>query len=141
MKTSARNTFAGSVTKLTKGAVNSEVQLTTGNGGQIIAIVTNSSVDNLGLEEGKKAYALVKSSSVIIGKELHNVKMSTRNILCGTVSKVDEGAVNSEVVLRLQNGDTLTSIITNKSAHSLALREGEHACGAFKASSVIIAVD
>jgi molybdate transport system regulatory protein len=141
MKTSARNNFSGSITRLTKGAVNAEVQLTTDSGGQIVAIVTNSSVDNLGLAEGKKAYALVKASSVILGNDLHNVQMSTRNILCGIVSRVDEGAVNTEVVVQLPGGELLTAIITNSSAHSLGFRQGEHACAAFKASSVILAVD
>jgi molybdate transport system regulatory protein len=141
MKTSARNTFSGTITRVTKGAVNAEVQLTTENGVALVAIVTNSSVDRLGLKEGSRAYALLKASSVILGKELHSVRMSTRNILCGTVTRVTKGAVNSEIDVQLSGGESLTSVITNNSAESLGLREGEHACGAFKASSVVIAVD
>lgn len=141
MKTSARNTFSGTIARVTKGAVNAEVQLTTENGASIVATVTNTSVDRLGLREGSRAFALVKASSVILGKELHSARMSTRNILCGTVSKIAKGAVNSEIDVQLSGGGSLTSVITNASTDSLGLREGEHACGAFKASSVIIAVD
>jgi molybdate transport system regulatory protein len=141
MKISARNMFAGTVTKVARGAVNSEVDLTLKGGEKIAAVITNDSVDSLGLKEGKAAFAIVKASWVIIGKDLHKVKMSARNIVCGTVAKIAEGAVNSEVTLRLGGGSMLTAIITNESTHSLELREDEHACAAFKASSVIIGVE
>lgn len=142
MKLSARNIWYGTVTKVLHGAVNSEIDLTAKGGSEkIVAVITNQSVESLGLKEGKNAFAIVKSSWIILGKELHNVKMSARNILCGTVSNVTEGAVNSEISLKLNGGSTLTAIITNESLHSLGLRNGEHACAAFKASSVIIGVE
>ena len=141
MKLSARNTLAGTVTKLTKGAVNAEVDLTLKGGEKVVAIITNSSVDALGLKEGKAAFAIIKASWVILGKDLHNGKLSTRNILCGTVAKVNKGAVNSEVEVKLGGGTVVTAVITNESAQSLGLKEGEHACAAVKASSVIIGVE
>lgn len=146
MKISARNLIAGSVSKITKGAVNSEITLTvTGGenkgGEKLVAIITNGSVETLGLKEGKAAYAIIKASSVIVGKDLHGAKISTRNILCGTVSKLQEGAVNTEVGVSLAGGLVLTAVITNPSTHALGLKVGEHACLAFKASSVIVGVD
>lgn len=141
MKISARNMFAGTVTKVVKGAVNTEVDLTLKGGDKIAAVITNESVEKLGLKEGKEAFSIIKANWVIIGKELHTVKMSTRNILCGTVAKVTEGAVNAEVELKLAGGSMLTAIITNESVHSLGLKAGEHACAAFKASSVILGVE
>jgi molybdate transport system regulatory protein len=141
MKLSARNVFAGTITKVTKGAVNSEVELTLTSGEKIIAGITNGSVDNLGLKDGKKASAIVKASWVIVGPELHKVKLSTRNILCGTVAKIQEGAVNGEVEIKLAGGAVITAIITNESLHSLGLKDGGHACAAFKSSSVIIGVE
>lgn len=141
MKISARNMFAGTVTKVVKGAVNTEVDLTLKGGDKIAAVITNESVEKLGLKEGKEAFSIIKANWVIIGKELHTVKMSTRNILCGTVAKVTEGAVNAEVALKLAGGSMLTAIITNESVHSLGLKAGEHACAAFKASSVILGVE
>lgn len=133
--------FAGTVTKVIKGAVNSEVDLILQGGEKLAAVITNESVDVLSLKEGSAAYAIIKSNWIIIGKDLHNVKMSTRNILCGTIDRLTEGAVNTEVVLKLSGGNMLTAIITNASTKALELREGEHACAAFKASSVIIASD
>jgi len=141
MKISARNMFTGTVTKVAKGAVNAEVDLTLKGGEKIAAVITNESVDTLALKEGKSAIAIVKSNWVIIGKELHTVKMSARNILCGTVARIAEGAVNTEVELKLAGGSLLTAIITNESTRTLELKTGEHACAAFKASSVIIGVE
>jgi molybdopterin-binding protein len=65
-KVSARNCVAGTVASVTKGAVNSEVIISAG-GAQIAAIVTNDSVERLGLASGKAAAAIFKASSVIVG--------------------------------------------------------------------------
>lgn len=64
---SARNFISGTVTAVTKGAVNSEVTITAAGGAQIAAIITNESVDRLGLASGKPATAIFKASSVIVG--------------------------------------------------------------------------
>lgn len=141
MKLSARNVLPGTVTKVSKGAVNAEVHLTLKNGDKVVSIITNASVDSLGLKEGQNAWAIIKASWPILGKDLHNVKLSARNIFCGTVAKLAPGAVNTEVSLQLSGGTILTAIITNESAHSLGLKEGDHACAAVKASSVILGVD
>jgi molybdopterin-binding protein len=66
MKISARNVLKGKVKKVVRGAVNSEVTLELGNHMDIVAIITNTSVDNLELREGEKAYAVIKASNVMI---------------------------------------------------------------------------
>ena len=66
MKLSARNVIKGKVVKVVKGAVNSEVLLELPGGTQVVSIITNSSVENLGLVEGKEAYAVVKASNVMV---------------------------------------------------------------------------
>ena len=141
MKLSARNVFPGTVTKVTKGAVNSEVHLALKNGDKMVSIITNGSVDTLGLKENKSAWAIIKASWVILGQDLHSTKLSTRNILCGTVAKVTPGAVNTEISLKLKGDSMLTAIITNESTRSLGFKEGDHACAAIKASSVILGVE
>ncbi len=66
MKLSARNMLKGKVKKVVRGAVNSEVTLELPGGTEVVSIITNSSVDNLGLKEGKDAYAVIKASSVMV---------------------------------------------------------------------------
>lgn len=140
MKVSARNVFAGSVAKVAKGAVNAEISLAIKGGATITAIVTNGAVDNLGLKEGVDAYAIIKASSIILGTDLHDAKVSARNIFCGTVSKVIDGPVSSEVDIEIGGGNTISAVITRESSRSLELKVGGHACALFKASSVILGV-
>ena len=47
------------------GAVNAEVTLDCG-GVEIVAIITSDSVQRLGLVAGKRAYAVVKASDVLV---------------------------------------------------------------------------
>ena len=68
-KVSARNCVAGTVASVAKGAVNSEVVIKAASGAEIVAIVTNDSVDRLGLASGAAASAVFKASSVIVGVE------------------------------------------------------------------------
>ncbi len=141
MKVSARNIYSGKVTKITRGAVNTEVALSLKGGDQIIAIVTNESVEALGLREGKEAYAIIKASSVIISTDSEGVKISARNKLKGKIIKKDTGAVNTELNLEFSGGNTISAIVTNESAKEMELKVGDMACAMFKASSVILGVD
>ncbi|TWJ18287.1 TOBE domain-containing protein [Geobacter argillaceus] len=140
MKVSARNTFSGTVTKITKGAVNAEVTLSLKGGIPLTATVTNGAIDNLELKTGTEAYAIIKASSIIIGTDLHDAKVSARNIFCGTIAKIIEGPVNTEVDVEIGGGNTVSAVITHDSATRLELKVGGHACALFKASSVIIGV-
>jgi molybdate transport system regulatory protein len=141
MKVSARNTFSGSVTNITRGAVNAEVTISLKGGVPLVAVVTNGAIDNLGLKAGSEAYAIIKASSVIIGTDLHDAKVSARNIFCGTIAKIIEGPVNTEVDVEIGGGNTVSAVITHDSAIRLELKVGGHACALFKASSVIIGVN
>jgi molybdate transport system regulatory protein len=141
MKISARNVLAGTVSKVTLGAVNAEITLTLEGGGEVAAIITNDSAKHLGLKEGLRAYAILKASWLILGKGLVPKKLSARNVLRGKIVRVGEGAVNNEVVLKLAGGAELTAIVTRESSHALDLKAGDDADILFKANNVIVAVD
>ncbi|PZQ50845.1 MAG: transporter [Rhodovulum sulfidophilum] len=66
MKISARNTLKGTIVEVTKGATTSHVRIDVG-GTVVTASITNQAVDDLGLEVGKTAYAVVKASDVMVG--------------------------------------------------------------------------
>lgn len=66
MRFSARNQFAGDVTCVRKGAVNSEILLTLPGGEQLVAIVTNDSAEGLELAMGKRALAMFKAGAAIL---------------------------------------------------------------------------
>jgi len=140
MKVSARNVLLGTVSSIKKGAVNAEVDLVLKGGTPVAATITNASVDALGLAVGKEAYAIIKASAVIVGTDLHDARVSARNIMCGTVTKVIIGPVNAEIDIEVGGGNTICAVITHDSAENLGLKEGGHACALFKASSVILGV-
>ena len=140
MKTSARNQFAGVVQAVRAGAVNDEIELEVIGGLRIVATVTHESRSDLGLEVGAKAFALVKASSIMLMTDVGDMRVSARNQLAGTVTRVARGAVNAEVVLELPGGGTVAAIITNESVRSLGVTAGSPVTAVFKASSVIVGV-
>lgn len=140
MKTSARNQYQGKVVRITNGAVNDEVELEVSGAQRIVATVTRESTEDLGLRVGVDAFALIKSSSIIVVTAGEGTRFSARNCLTGTVGRMRKGAINTEVEIYLPGGNTVSAIITNTSTEALALVEGLPASAIFKASSVIIGV-
>lgn len=69
------------------------------------------------------------------------MKISARNLLAGTVIRVHAGAVNAEVILKLEGGAEVTSVVTLDSLNELGLKVGVKAYAIVKASNVILAVD
>ncbi|WP_295700954.1 molybdopterin-binding protein [uncultured Helicobacter sp.] len=69
MKVSARNQLKGKIVSIEKGAVNSIVKIDIGGGNIISATISLESINELKLEVGKTAYALIKATSVMVGVE------------------------------------------------------------------------
>jgi molybdate transport system ATP-binding protein len=140
MKTSARNQLTGTVRRVSAGAVNDEVEIELTGGPRIVAIITHESAVDLGLAAGVEAFALIKASSVIVVTDLESARLSARNQLAGTVTRLQPGAVNAEVVIEIGGGLSIAAIVTQQSATSLGLAIGSRATAIFKASSVIVGV-
>ncbi|PZQ18004.1 MAG: transporter [Ancylobacter novellus] len=66
MKLSARNVLKGKVVEVTKGATTAHVKLDVG-GTIVTSSITNAAVDELKLEVGQQAYAVIKASDVMVG--------------------------------------------------------------------------
>lgn len=64
---SARNQLSGTVSSVTKGAVNSQVALALPGGSTVFAVITNDAVAELALVEGMPATALFKAGHVLVG--------------------------------------------------------------------------
>ena len=140
MKISARNVFQGKITEVKQGSVNSEVDVTIGGNDKIVAIVTNGSVERLGLVAGKAVTVLIKASSVLVMTDASGITLSARNILTGKVSKVNSGPISSEVAIALPSGATVFATITHDAATELGIKEGVTASAVIKSSSVILGV-
>ena len=66
MKISARNILKGKIVEINKGATTSHVRIDIG-GSVVTASITNEAVDDLKLEKGKQAYAVIKATDVMVG--------------------------------------------------------------------------
>jgi len=140
MRTSARNQLLGKVASIKSGAVNDEIELDVAGGHRIVAVITHGSTQELGLQAGAEAFALIKASSIILMEGDDATRVSARNRLRGTIARVQAGAVNTEVVIDLAGGAAVAAIVTNESSEALELAIGKSVTAIFKASSVILAV-
>lgn len=69
------------------------------------------------------------------------MQLSARNVWLGHVEKIETGAVNSVVHVRLKGGDMVTSMITDASVKRLDLAPGKEAMAIVKASNVLLGLD
>jgi len=140
MKVSARNRLEGTISAVNPGAVNTEVVLDLGGSDKLVAVVTSESAKRMGLTAGKRAIGLVKAPSVTIVTDAANYRFSARNQYAGEVTRVEKGAVNSEVAIRLPGGTVISAVVTNEAVSELQLAAGKAATALIKASQVIVGV-
>jgi len=69
MRLSARNIIKGKVVDVTLGATTAHVKIDVGGGTVITASITNEAAKELGLKTGEAAYAVIKASDVMVGKD------------------------------------------------------------------------
>lgn len=65
---SARNRLCGVITRIEVEGLMAEVTIRLGDGQEVVAVITRHSVRSLGLCEGDEAFALIKSTEVMIGR-------------------------------------------------------------------------
>jgi len=139
MKTSARNQFAGPITAIKEGVVDTEVTLQIGPNLLLTAIITRTSAENIGLVPGRDVLAFVKAPSILLMTG-EDGQISARNRFTGTIASISEGPVNSEVTLTLPGEQhVLTAVVTEQSVKRLGLAVGQPLTAVFKASSVFLA--
>lgn len=66
MRLSARNQIKGTIKAIEKGAVNGIVKIDIGGGNVISSTISMAAIEELGLEVGKEAYAVIKATSVMV---------------------------------------------------------------------------
>ena len=127
MAVSARNQLTGTISAVSTGAVNDEIEL------------THSSKEALGLVNGKEAIALIKAPWVTLATEDCGLKFSARNQFAGEVTQVTEGAVNATVHIKTDAGFEIVAVVTNESQSEMKLAKGSRAIALIKASAILIA--
>ena len=67
MKLSARNNLKGVIKSVEEGLITSKVVIDLGGGNEVVSIISKDAIGDLGLEVGNEAYAIIKSTEVIVG--------------------------------------------------------------------------
>ncbi len=140
VKISARNVFQCEVVEVKKWPVDVEVTLRLSGEHNIYSIVTNEAAADLGLEPGRKVLALIKSSFVDLAPA--DARSSgRRNCFVGVVTRRVDAERNSEFLIDIGDGKTMTAVIPRQEAEKLNIAEGRRAAASFEAQNVILAAD
>lgn len=140
-KTSARNAFFGKIETLRQGDIQTRVEIATPGGYRISAVITNHSLERLGLKQGGLVAAEVKAPAVTVHCGGEAPGSSADNVLGGTVERIAAGKVTCEVVVRIPDGTEICSIVTTESLRRLGLRAADPVRVAFSAFSVVLNAD
>ncbi len=140
-KTSARNSFFGKIRTIQRGDIQTLVELSTIQGQQVTTVITNDSVERLGLKEGKMITAEVKAPYVIVEKTDDEPKSSAENRFRGIVEQVNIGKVNTEYVVDVSEGTRICAITTTESGRRLKLKTGDNVWALFNCFAVVLRVD
>ena len=140
-KTSARNTFFGKISAVLKGDIQSQVELVTVSGATVTTVITNNSVERLGLKVGSLITAEIKAPWVILQKTHVQPMCSAENMFSGTVAQILRGKLTTEFIVRIQDGTEVCSLVTEKSRQKLNIREKDDVWVMFNSFAVILHVD
>jgi len=141
MQTGAGNQLLGTVVSIKQDVLFAEVVLKLDGGDQIVALITSQGLSNLGLTEGRPAYALIRDSDVMLAHADTDLTFSTRNHFCGKVIKTQSGPINAHVTLQLKSGNTFQALVSQENLTHLDIKEGEKVWAVFRSIDVILAVE
>jgi molybdate transport system regulatory protein len=137
MQISARNQVQGIIDHIGRGSVNVEVSLKLKSGNTLTSNITNNAIDSLNLKVGDEVSAIFKSSSVLVSTDTDLV-ISGRNQLKGSVTAINVGDINAELIIDIGDTDKIASVITAGSVKNLNIEVGTKVCAVIKASDVMI---
>ncbi|MDL2207768.1 TOBE domain-containing protein [Desulfovibrio sp. OttesenSCG-928-F20] len=137
-KSSARNSFYGKVRRVEKGGVQSRVELDTPDGQSLVTLVTNTSVERLGLEPGRLIGAEVKAPWLTLERCDRPGTSSAENCREGHICRIMADAINTECAVSLPDGTELCAIVSTQGFAKLDLGVGDAARVLFGAYAVIL---
>lgn len=139
LQTSARNQLFATVVKRHDGQVQQhiDVQLTDGKT-RLKAAVTAHSAERLALDEGREVLVLIKAPWIALASGSAPPPQSD-NQLRGVISTIEQGAGQSEVQIRLPDGQILCATVENSIIQQQQLEEETEVTAYFSAERVILA--
>jgi len=140
-KTSARNTFLGKIQSIQKGDIQTRVEMVTLGGHRVVTVITNDSVERLGLKVGQLTTAEVKAPAVMLHNGGRQPECSADNAFEGIVERVNQGKINTEITVRISDGTEVCAIATRESIRRLAFAEGDGVWVMFSSFAAVLRSD
>ena len=140
-QTSARNAFFGKIETIRRGDIQSRVTLVTPSGRAVTSVITNDSLDLLGLKTGRLVTAEVKAPWVLLQQSEECPPCSAANRFLGTIEKINRGRVNTEFTLRIDDGTTLCAVVDTEGTRYPALSPGDRVWALFNSYAVVLHID
>jgi len=138
VKISARNVFQAEVVSIRKWPVDVEVALRISGEHMIHATITNEAADDLDLKPGSKVVALVKSPLIEVGPA-EKTPSSGQNRFPGVVIRRVDAERNSELLIDIGLGKTMTAVAPRRGLDAMEIAEGGRVTAWFDPQNVIIA--
>ncbi len=139
LQTSARNQFFGTIIERDHLQVQQHVNVQLADQKTVIrAALTEKSADRLNLKEGKEVLVLIKVPWVNIEKGA-SVAQQYDNALSGTLTQIETGNENSELVVTLEGGLEVCATCSNQHVTQQKLHINDTVTALFNADQVIIA--
>jgi molybdate transport system regulatory protein len=115
------------------------VALQTPNKTVLTASISTQCAQAMGLKNDDQVIAFFQAGHVLVATGWA-LGISARNKFVGIAEGIIMGAVNTEVVVRLQeSNDRISAIITTDAVRELALKPGDEVVAIIKASEVMLA--
>ncbi len=140
-RTSARNKFFGKIGTIRRGDIQSQVDLVTLGGDTVTTVITNTSLQRLGLKPGALIAAEVKAPWLVLQKADESPACTAENMFFGTVTKVLRGKITTEFTVRIQDGTELCSVVTEDSRRKLDIKEDDTVWVMFNSFAVTLHID
>lgn len=138
VKISARNVFQAEVVSVKKWPVDVEVALRISGEHIIHATITNEAAADLDLKPGNRVVALVKSPLIEVGPA-DKGSPSAPNRFPGVVTRRVDSERNSELLIDIGLGKTLTAVAPRSGLDAMEIAEGGRVAASFDPQNVIIA--
>ena len=137
LQTSARNQWFGTITARDHQQVQQHVEVLLADGQtRLNAAVTAQSAERLGLEAGKEVLVLLKAPWVSLTCDAR-LAAQADNQITGAITHIEQGEVQSEVLIALPDGQMLCATVPNAQVEDM--QEQQQVTAYFNADRVILA--
>lgn len=137
LQTSARNQWFGTITARDHQQVQQHVEVLLADGQtRLKAAVTAQSAERLGLETGKEVLVLLKAPWVSLTCDAR-LAAQADNQITGAINHIEQGEVQSEVLIALPDGQMLCATVPNAQVEDM--QEQQQVTAYFNADRVILA--